>query len=98
MQSFPLSHKEFIIMNMLSIRVGSHFVLRGILLSLSGDAIRVALEDCGDAAEYRRVGNGWVAETGESVEIELLTRTESKPFSLPLALATDRSVADYCVV
>jgi hypothetical protein len=98
MQSFPLSHKGFIIINMLTIRIGSHFVLRGILLSLSGDAIRVALEDCGDAAEYRRVGSGWVAETGESVEIELLTEAESKPFSLPLAPAAERFAADYCVV
>jgi hypothetical protein len=98
MQSFQLSHKGFMIMNMLSIRVGSHFILRGILLSLSGDAIRVALEDCGDVAEYRRVGSGWVAETGESVEIELLTKPESKPFSLPLTPATERSSAYYCVV
>jgi hypothetical protein len=86
------------IMNMLSIRVGSHFLLRGILLSLSGDAIRVALEDCGDAAEYRRVDGGWVAETGESVEIELLAHQESKPFSLLLTPAAERSAADYCVV
>ena len=85
-------------MSMLSIRIGSHFVLRGILLSLSGDAIRVALEDCGDAAEYRRIGNGWIAETGESVEIELLTKAESKQLSVPLTPATERSAAHYCVV
>lgn len=85
-------------MNMLSIRIGSHFVLRGILLSLSGDAIRVALEDCGDAAEYRRVDGGWVAETGEPVEIELLAHQERKPFSLPVTPAAERSAADYCVV
>jgi hypothetical protein len=44
--------------------------MRGVLLALEGDSIRVALEDCGDVAEYRRVDGGWVSELGEPVEIE----------------------------
>jgi len=83
---------------MLYIRFGSYFVLRGILLSVSGDSIRVALEDCGDAAEYRRVKNGWVSEFGEAVEIELQPAPEDEPFSLALTPALERSATHYCVV
>ena len=83
---------------MLYIRCGSFFVLRGILLSLCGDTIRVALEDCGDVAEYRRVEGGWVSEDGTAVEIELHAIPQSEPADFPLALAVERSTPQYCVV
>jgi len=83
---------------MLLIRLGSFFVLRGILLSLSGDTIRVALEDCGDAAEFRRVEDGWVSEDGQSVEIEMQAAPEFEPFDFPLTPAVERSLAVPCVV
>jgi len=83
---------------MLKIRVGRFFELRGFLLSLSGDRIRVALEDCGDAAEYRRVDNGWISEDGEPVEIEWQPVQHSEPFHLPLTPAAERSLSLYCVV
>jgi hypothetical protein len=82
---------------MLCIRFGS-FLLRGVLLSISGDCIRVALEDCGDAAEYRRVENGWVSEFGDAVEIELQSAPESEPFQLPLTPTLERPAPHYCVV
>jgi len=83
---------------MLYIRCGSHFVLRGILLSLEGDTIRVALEECGDAAEYRRVENGWISEDGDPVEIEFHCLPQSEPLDFLLTLAEDRSTPQYCVV
>ena len=55
---------------MLQIRIGDFLMLRGILLSVEGNSIRVALEDCGDAAEFQRVNDGWFAEDGTPVEIE----------------------------
>lgn len=82
---------------MLIIRFGAFFELRGILLSLLGDSIRVALEDCGDAAEFRRVGDRWIAETGEAVEIEW--RTLTSPESIPVPLVPmDRPATRPCVV
>ena len=83
---------------MLYIRCGSHFVLRGILLSLEGNTIRVALEECGDAAEYRRVENGWISENGDPVEIEFQAMPKSEPLDLMLMLAEERSTPQYCVV
>jgi hypothetical protein len=83
---------------MLFIRFGSHIVLRGFLLSLSGDTIRVALEDCGDAAEYRRVENGWVSEFGDPVEIELQPTPESELCPFPLTPSMERSLSLSCVV
>ncbi len=82
---------------MLNIRYGDFFVLRGILLSLSGDSIRVALEDCGDAAEYRRVDAAWVSEFGEPVKIELLPAPRNEPATFPLA-AVESCLSQYCVV
>lgn len=82
---------------MLIIRFGDFFELNGILLSLLNDRIRVALEDCGDAAEFRRVGDGWIAENGEAVEIEW--RPVLSPESLQLGvLPLDRRAADHCVI
>lgn len=63
---------------MLQIRIGDFLTLRGILLSLEGNSIRVALEDCGDAAEFRRTDYGWVAEDGTSVEIEWQAAPQSE--------------------
>ena len=83
---------------MLSIRFGDFFVLRGILLSLSRDTIRVALEDCGDAAEFRRVENRWISEDGESVEIEWQSETEDESDLFPLTPRLDRPVAHSCIV
>lgn len=98
-QPFPLSRKGFMINSMLYIRVGQFFVLRGILLSLSGDSIRVALEECGDAAEYRRVANGWVSESGETVEIEWQSAPQSEQSEMPIIpAAVERSIAHYCVI
>lgn len=72
--------------------------MRGILLSLCGDTIRVALEDCGDAAEYRRVDSGWVTEYGEPVEIELQRMPTSEPVCLPVTSDTERPTGVSCVV
>jgi len=72
--------------------------MRGFLLSLSGDTIRVALEDCGDAAEFRRVENGWVSEDGQLVEIELQPSAELDPFPFTLTPAVERSLSLSCVV
>jgi hypothetical protein len=84
---------------MVYIRFGEFFVLRGILLSLSGDTIRVALEECGDAAEYRKIEGGWISELGERVEIEMqpVPRTDTVPIAL-LPAAVERSIAHCCVV
>jgi hypothetical protein len=66
---------------MLQIRIGDFLMLRGILLSLEGNSIRVALEDCGDAAEFQRTAGGWIAEDGTSVEIEWQAMPQSDPSS-----------------
>ncbi len=94
----PIEEKRVHHNHMLYIRFGSFFVLRGILLSVSGNSIRVALEDCGDAAEYRRVESGWVSEHGDAVEIELQPTQESEPFCLAIPPAIERCAAHYCVV
>jgi hypothetical protein len=83
---------------MLYIRFGSFFVLRGILLSVGGGTIRVALEDCGDAAEFRRADNGWISENGDPVEIELRQAHEEESSRFPLTPAPDRPAAHHCVV
>lgn len=83
---------------MLYIRYDNSFVLRGFLISVAGSSIRVALEECGDAAEYRRVGDGWVSENGETVEIELQPAPEAEPFRLDLTMALQRTPSHYCVV
>lgn len=78
---------------MLFIRFGSYIELRGILLCLSGNTIRVALEECGDSAEFRRTSEGWIAENGEVVEIEWRSAPEGSPFRVPLtstAFSADR--------
>lgn len=82
---------------MLSIRLGPFLELRGILLSLSGDAIRVALENCGDAAEFRRVDGGWISEQGEPVEIEWREAPEAEPFRPQLNPMFRRAAAEHCV-
>jgi len=82
---------------MLSIRFGDFFVLRGILLSLSRDTIRVALEDCGDAAEFRRVEKGWISEDNQSVEIEWQPEPHEELFPLPLTPRLDRPSAHSCI-
>jgi hypothetical protein len=82
---------------MLIIRLGVFFELRGILLSLLGDTIRVALEDCGDAAEFRRVGDRWIAESGEAVEIEWRPLPSPESFRVPL-VSTERPTAHHCLV
>ena len=64
---------------MLQIRIGDFLVLRGILLSLEGNSIRVALEDCGDAAEFQRTAGGWIAEDGTSVQIEWHALSQPDP-------------------
>lgn len=66
-------HDDF----MLQIRIGDFLVLRGILLSVEGNSIRVALEDCGDAAEFQRTADGWIAEDGTSVQIEWQSMPQS---------------------
>ena len=82
---------------MLYLRFGKHCVLRGILLSLEGHSIRVALEDCGDAAEYRRVENGWVDEFGQSLEIEFQPMASAGALPFPLTAAFERLPAQHCV-
>lgn len=81
---------------MLYIRIGEFLMLRGILLLLEGDKIRVALEECGDAAEFRRVGNGWLSEEGESVDIEWQPAPRSDLYPLPFPAAMDRSSRTVC--
>lgn len=82
---------------MLILRFGAGFELRGILLSLSGGAIRVALEDCGDVAEFRRVADGWAGENGEAVEIEW--RSLPSPESFPMApVPGNHTAALRCLV
>ena len=83
---------------MLYIRFNEFFTLRGILLSVEGNSIRVALEDCGDAAEYRRLENGWVSEDGQPVEIELQPAPSEEPFALAITPELERCATQYCVV
>ena len=66
--------------------------MRGILLALAGDAIRVALEDCGDVAEYRRVGSGWISEFGDSVNIDWIGPVDGDRIPLPLSADTDARI------
>lgn len=82
---------------MLSIRFGDFFVLRGILLSLNRDTIRVALEDCGDAAEFRRVEKGWISEDDEPVEIAWQPESQDESLPLPLTPRLDRPPAHSCI-
>lgn len=82
---------------MVCIRSGE-FAIRGILLAIGGDAIRVALEDCGDAAEYRRVDGRWVSEFGEIVEIDLCSFPPGEPDAFDMTAAPVRSQPQYCVV
>ena len=83
---------------MLYIRFGAFFEMRGILLALAGDTIRVALEDCGDAAEFRRVDNAWISENGEPVEIEWREPARAQSFALPPRPVPHRRVVPYCVI
>lgn len=93
----PIEQQRVHDQGMLIIRYGAFFELRGILLSLLGDTIRVALEDCGDAAAFRRVGDRWIAENGEAVEIEW--RALPSPESFPIELvSTSRPAPEFCVV
>lgn len=82
---------------MLMIRFGAFFELSGILLSLQDDRIRVALEDCGDAAEFRRVGERWIAENGEAVDIEWRPLPSPESFQVAV-MPMDRRAADPCVI
>ena len=82
---------------MLYIRFGPFLKLRGILISLSGDTIRVALEGHDDAVEFRRVSGGWISEQGESVEIEWQEAADAGPFRPQLKAACHRPAAESCV-
>jgi len=55
-----------------------------ILLGVSGNTLRLAVEGWDDAAEFRLVGGQWYSELGEPVEIDsmpdALDPCESDPF------------------
>jgi hypothetical protein len=93
----PIDPKRVHDRYMLYLRFGKHCVLRGILLSLEDNAIRVALEDCGDAAEYRRGEDGWTDEFGQPVGIDFRPSTAVGTVSFPWAAAFERSNAQHCV-
>jgi len=52
------------------IRYGDGRILTGILLALTGSAMRVAVKDEDDVAEYRLVNGRWISEDCEPVTFE----------------------------
>jgi hypothetical protein len=50
----------------------SGFNVDGVVLSVNGARLRVAIRDWDDAAEFRRCDGLWVSENGDSVEIDWL--------------------------
>ena len=47
-------------------------IVEAVVLAKGANHMRVAAAGFSDAFELRRSGDGWVTETGESVEIEFL--------------------------
>src|SRR5580704_605407 len=48
-------------------------VLAGVLLSLKGDEMRVAVKDADDVAEFRLVNGVWISESCEPVTFDFPT-------------------------
>jgi hypothetical protein len=64
---------------------------RGVLLTLGGDSIRVAIEGCDDAVEFRKVSGRWISADCEVVTFEFGEQVydTDDPAGLPAFFARD---------
>src|SRR5689334_24340780 len=63
---------------------------QGVLLTLGGNWIRVAIQGCDDAVEYRQVSGRWISEDCEVVTFEFSERIHDidDPEELPALLTS----------
>ena len=65
----------------------------GIVLSVRGLVLRVAIPGCDDSVEYYYRGNQWFAENHEPVQIEFFSTRICDPDCVPASL--DRSETSW---
>lgn len=65
------------------IRVASGLVLEAVILQRSKRRMRLVVPEFTDAIEVKRIGPGWLLESGEAVDFEFLAALEQQVRTAP---------------